>query len=163
MLTACLIIIYNKGQLHDKGNVKWLSEEVLYQKLNFVDPELPKEPPKGKSSQIPEGLTTDIASLLSQFVADDYLVSKTVKSATNDVTSTLCYAVGPRSALELGRRQLVHLAAQLIDELPDQAMLNELDNEEAGEPEEDEEEEAVEAEPVKPKEKEKEAPKKSKK
>jgi hypothetical protein len=90
---------------------------------------------------VPEGLSADVPSLLSQFVTGDYLLSHTFKTDNgNDVISTLCYDMGPRAALEVGRRQLIFMAAQLLDETPDQAMLNELDNEEAVDDEEEDDE-----------------------
>ena len=38
------------------------------------------------------------------------------------------YSLGPRAAHEIGRRQIIHFCAEILDEEPDPTMLAELDD-----------------------------------
>jgi len=90
----------------------------------------------------------DIESKLEKFVSMDYLVKE--KSADKlgsanqddvgnaDLDEGFCYAMGPRAALEIGRRQLIYFCADILGEQPDETMLAEINDEFMEEEEEEE-------------------------
>jgi hypothetical protein len=130
------MVIYNKGVIRsDTRNVlKWCSEEVLYKAMNDVDGTISSEPKRGGGSEI-FGLNSDVESLIARFVDQDYLIKDKVK--VDDDSSGVHYTLGPRSALEVGRKQLVYLTANILGEQePDPTMLLELDEESDEEEEE---------------------------
>uniref|UniRef100_A0A7S4RVH7 MAGE domain-containing protein n=1 Tax=Ditylum brightwellii TaxID=49249 RepID=A0A7S4RVH7_9STRA len=92
-------------------------------------------------------LTPNIDVLLDTFVQQDYLLREKINPSAQSGSSSaaansslvegsgIMYAMGPRAAMEIGRRQVVHFCAEILDEQPDPTMLAEI---EEGE-EEDEE------------------------
>ena len=64
-------------------------------------------------------------TLLTRFVEQDYLIKDKVK--VEDDSSGVYYTLGPRAALEVGRKQLIFFAANLLGEQPDPTMLHELE------------------------------------
>jgi len=102
----------------------------------------------------------DVDRALDQFVHADYLLRERVTklgvadshasqvghramsaSATAaDEGATVEYAMGPRAAMEIGRKQVVHFLAEVMGEEPDPTMLAEIEEEEGEEDEEEEEE-----------------------
>ena len=80
--------------------------------------------------------TPSIDVALERFVALDYLLkqkidveSHTQSSVTED--ALVQYSMGPRAAMEVGRRQVIFFCAEILDEQPDPTMLLEIANEEA--------------------------------
>jgi hypothetical protein len=83
--------------------------------------------------------TPDVDALLDKFVSREHLVRQkaTDDHVANDanVDSESCYyAMGPRSALEVGRTQVVYFCAEILGTEPDPAMLKEIeeDDEDVG-------------------------------
>jgi MAGE family len=90
--------------------------------------------------------TPDVDQLLEQYVKQDYLMkerlaedSKVIaalltSSSTNNMTmsqneeQTFVYTMGPRAAVEIGRKQVVIFCADVLDEHPDETMLMEYEN-----------------------------------
>ena len=95
------------------------------------------------------GETPDIDTLLERFVQLDYLLKDKIEEpgeASNfagEDGKVLAYAMGPRAAMEVGRKQIIHFCSDVLDEQPDPTMLAEVDEGEEDDDEEDEEEEEV--------------------
>jgi hypothetical protein len=77
--------------------------------------------------------------LLEKFVSRDYLLKEKATeerlAASQDAEEgSMFYTMGPRAAMEIGRRQIIYFAAEVLDEDPDPTMWAELENdpEEAG-------------------------------
>jgi hypothetical protein len=135
-----------------------------------VDENIPAEPPSAEGRKKTngggrgrpslgsnEGLaqTPDVDALLEKFVQVDYLLRDKIDESENGRESddkVVAYAMGPRSALEIGRRQIVWFCSNILDEQPDPTMLAEIEEDEYSESEEEEgEEEQEEEEEEKPK------------
>jgi hypothetical protein len=43
------------------------------------------------------------------------------------VENTFQYAMGPRAAMEIGRKQIVYFCAEVLDEEPDETMIAEIE------------------------------------
>jgi hypothetical protein len=95
--------------------------------------------------------TPDVDALLHKFVHADYLVKEKASEAQlllrggNNNNHTIeetdfFYAMGPRSAIEIGRRQVIYYCSAVLGEEPTPEMLHELEVDE--EDNDDEEEEA---------------------
>jgi hypothetical protein len=158
LLMLILAFIYCKGEV--QNHVRWIPAGVLYRLLHSVDENIPAEPAmiKNKRESIGDlaspsanfnrsggvGATPDVDVLLEKFVHMDYLLKKKAdKNANNPATGTLeenpyIFAAGPRSMLEIGRRQIIYFCAEVLDEQPDPIMLQELAEEEGVEEEEEE-------------------------
>ena len=52
----------------------------------------------------------------------------------------MAYAMGPRAAMEVGRKQIIYFCSNVLDEQPDPTMLAEVEKDEESEKEEEEEE-----------------------
>lgn len=146
LLMVILAFIYCKGDV--QNHVRWIPAGVLYRLLHHVDENIPAEPAveKNRRQSIGDlaspsptmngsagvGLTPDVDVLLEKFVHMDYLIKKKADKKANGaaVTSTddvtFLYAMGPRSLLEIGRKQIIYFCAQILDEQPDPTMLMEL-------------------------------------
>jgi hypothetical protein len=140
--------------------------------LHRVDENIPSEPPapgskrgtkstqqSSSSARFAGGTgaaqTPDVDALLHKFVHADYLVKEKATEAqllrgaasnnnSNIVEETdFFYAMGPRSAIEIGRRQVIYYCSAVLGEEPTPEMLHEL---EVDEDDEEEEELAQEAE-----------------
>lgn len=61
----------------------------------------------------------------------DYLLKDREASATTDDDVTL-FAMGPRAALEIGRRQVIYFCSEILGEQPDPSMLQEVADDGAG-------------------------------
>ena len=83
------------------------------------------------------GLTPDVDILLEKFVHMDYLLKKRAEKPSAGGSSadenSFLYAMGPRTLLEIGRKQIIYFCAEILDEQPDPTMLQELQEEEEGE------------------------------
>ncbi|KAL3797739.1 hypothetical protein HJC23_000284 [Cyclotella cryptica] len=173
VLMIILAFAFCKGSPARTGTMKgagkttrWITEHQLYSLMNRVDENIPSEPPsqegrkkatsgRGRPSLGPdEGLaqTPDVDALLEKFVQLDYLLrdkieeSETGREASED-GKVIAYAMGPRAAMEIGRKQIVWFCSNILDEQPDPTMLAEIDEDEASS-EEEAEPESVEEEPV---------------
>ena len=95
--------------------------------------------------------------MLERFVHLDYLLKDKIEETesgreASEDGKVIAYAMGPRAAMEIGRKQLVQFCAQILDEQPDPTMLAEIDEDEEDSEEGDggeEEEEVVEEKPKK--------------
>ena len=151
---------------------RWITEHQLYSLMHRVDENIPSEPPStdgkkrsrltsgGRKSLSPMdayeeggvGQTPDIDVLLEKFVQLDYLLRDKIEepdgresSQTGEDGKVTAYAMGPRSAMEVGRKQIIYFCSNILDEQPDPTMLAEVDDDEE---ENDEEENEVEGELV---------------
>lgn len=147
LLMMVLAFIYCKGDV--KNQVRWLPAGVLYRLLHTVDENIPAEPavvknkresvgdlasPSAKfSDRAGVGLTPDVDSLLEKFVHMDYLIKKKADKKENGAVptsadeATFVYAMGPRSLLEIGRKQVLYFCSEILEENePDPTMLAEL-------------------------------------
>jgi len=148
---------------------RWITEHHLYSLMHRVDENIPQEPPsaEGKKrsrssvgggrhslgSPAPEGgvgQTPDIDALLDRFVSMDYLLRDKIdepeagrEAFAGDDSKVIAYAMGPRAAMEVGRKQIIYFCSNVLDEQPDPTMLAEIEEgeQENEEEEEDEEEE----------------------
>jgi hypothetical protein len=68
----------------------------------------------------------------------DYLSKEKEASAKGDEDVTL-FAMGPRAALEVGRRQIIYFCSEILGEQPDPSMLQEVAEEGGGIMDDDEE------------------------
>jgi len=156
------------GQMKGAGKkTRWISEHHLYSLLHRVDENIPSEPPsvegKKRSRQSssggrkslspgdigPEGVgqTPDIDVLLERFVQMDYLLRDKIEEPDSRESSfagedgkVVAYAMGPRAAMEVGRKQIIYFCSNVLDEQPDPTMLAEVEEDEESEEEEEEEE-----------------------
>ena len=158
---------------------RWITEHHLYSLLHRVDENIPSEPPsaegrkKSRSGGGRQSLggggggegggvseTPDIDALLEKFVSQDYLLRDKIEegdettAGSSEDGKVIAYAMGPRAAMEVGRRQVVYFCSNVLDEQPDPTMLAEIDEDEDGDSSEEEEaeeemEEVVEEAPKK--------------
>eukprot|EP00986_Skeletonema_menzelii_P006705 scaffold2548_cov147-Skeletonema_menzelii.AAC.11 len=138
---------------------RWITEHHLYSLLHRVDENIPSEPPsaegrkKTRSSGGRQSLgggsdlveTPDIDALLEKFVAQDYLLRDKIEegdetAGKSEDGKVIAYAMGPRAAMEVGRRQVVYFCSNVLDEKPDPTMLAEIDEDDESSEEEEEEE-----------------------
>ena len=90
--------------------------------------------------------TPDVDTAIERFLHLDYLIKEKVMpvgAAASDA-GQIQYAMGPRSHLEVGRKQVICFCAEILGEEPDPTMLAELEESEddgEGDGEEDDEEE----------------------
>ena len=137
LLMVVLVIVYNKGALRTnvdkRSDFKWVSEEMLYEKLHNTDPSIPKEKGAKKDAVVPFGMTEDVGAMLDKFVERDYLIKDKIKP--DDDSSGVYYTMGPRAALEIGRKQIITFTAEILGEQPDPSMLAELEADDESEEE----------------------------
>lgn len=156
LLMLVLAFVYCKGELKD--GMRWLSARVLYRLLHSVDEYIPSDPPSsetggGKRSRrasMEDGtprsarrrsngdasgvaLTPNVDEILEKFVLMDYLIKKKEEKTLGEGqvaedSDGFCYAMGPRAAMEVGRKQIVCFCAEILDEQPDKTMLTEIEN-----------------------------------
>jgi hypothetical protein len=83
--------------------------------------------------------TPDVDALLDKFVRREHLARQraTDEQAANDArvdaNDSCYYAMGPRSALEVGRKQVVFFCAEILGTAPDPAMLKEIEEDDEDE------------------------------
>mmetsp|Transcript_13261 Transcript_13261/g.17353 ORF Transcript_13261/g.17353 Transcript_13261/m.17353 type:complete len:312 (-) Transcript_13261:55-990(-) len=145
-LMVILGLIFCKGTVRGgtkgKYSTRWLSGNMLYKYLNAIDDRVPEEPPlnlKGstnrRSTQI-ESLSDDAVTIIDKLVSQDYLLREKAENQDESDGIQYLYSMGPRSILEIGRKQLIYFMAEVMDEgEPSEAMLHEFE----GDGEEDEE------------------------
>jgi hypothetical protein len=133
-LMVCLAFCFCKGAPRSDKS-RWISDVDLYRLLHGVDENLPPEPPttKGVSTQATSNANTpqvDVA--LERFVALDYLLKQKIETDQHLTQASLTedsqfqYSMGPRAAMEIGRRQVIYFCAEILDEQPDPTMLLEI-------------------------------------
>ena len=148
LLMLILAFIYCKGEMIKEGKTRWITCEALYRLLHSVDEHIPAEPPSSSSSRaasssweantdtlISAQSTPNVDALLQKFVYFDYLIKMkmdenaqgTQTQSNNDDSNHVAYAMGPRAALEIGRKQVLFFCSEILDEQPDPTMLAELD------------------------------------
>jgi hypothetical protein len=143
LLMLILAFIYCKGDMLKEGKTRWIKAEALYKLLHSVDENIPAAPPL-KSSGWESNMdifvgahsTPNVDALLQKFVYLDFLLRIKTDESTNltsvtqtqaDDTTHVAYAMGPRAALEIGRKQVLFFCSEILDEQPDPTMLAELD------------------------------------
>ncbi len=147
---------------------RWITDHQLYSLLHRVDENIPSEPPStdgkkrsrmssggGRKSLSPidaegeggVGQTPDIDILLERFVQLDYLLRDKIEEPTGRESSlagedgkVTAYAMGPRAAMEVGRKQIIFFCSNVLDEQPDPTMLAEVDEDEENDGEDEGEE-----------------------
>jgi len=144
LLMVVLAFAYCKGSMKNDGKDhtnRWISESMLYELLHEVDDNIPVSPAGRRRRHHHEGF--DVDDLLETFVRMDYLLKEKIEKGEDGRMFTdgtdddvFVYAMGPRAALEIGRRQLVYFCAEILDEQPDPTMLSEIDDEKTEEVEE---------------------------
>lgn len=148
LLMVILGFIYCKGEPHNDGS-RWLHDKDLYNLLHRLDENMPAQPPAANSKRSKVASSTqsstrfvggtgaaqtpDVDTLLHKFIQRDYLIKEKAteqqQQATADVEEdSVFYTMGPRAAIEVGRRQVIYFCAEILDEEPDPAMLQELED-----------------------------------
>jgi hypothetical protein len=160
LLMLILAYCFCKGEPRPDGS-RWLDDVALYRLLHGVDENIPDEPPSVANRKVSVstgqnrllfvkdggdgggvGMTPNVDALLVQFVERDYLLreKKSESSATAGQAVTdhhhhhdvFQYSMGPRAAMEIGRRQIIYFCSEILDEKePDPTMLQEMDQEDA--------------------------------
>ena len=144
LLILVLALIFCKGESRPDRS-RWLLARDLYRLLHGVDEGIPEEPPSQGTTRAKAGtqsqksrlsqsgsLTPNVDYLLEQFVSWEYLL-KEKATEENFPSQTLeegdfLFSMGPRSALEVGRRQVIFFCAEILDEEPDPTMLKEIED-----------------------------------
>lgn len=149
-LMVVLALVFCKGEIHSDGS-RWILDADLYRLLNILDENIPGEPPlpgsKKKNGKRNQGgnagvaLTPDVDELLEKYVRRDYLLREKIseeqlKDLPQAEEHNLLYALGPRAAVEIGRKQIIYFCAEILDEEPDPNMLMELEQDEEAQEEE---------------------------
>jgi hypothetical protein len=154
LLMLILAYCFCKGEPRPDGS-RWLDDVDLYRLLHGVDENIPDEPPSVANRKVSTGnhvaaggdgdggvgMTPNVDALLVQFVERDYLLREKKSEPTaghnpSQVTDheIFQYSMGPRSAMEIGRRQIIFFCSEILDEgEPDPTMLQEIDQEDAEE------------------------------
>ena len=147
LLILMLSLTFCKGESRADGS-RWILGRDLYRLLHSVDDSLPEEPPAQGTARAKAGahqkfqndnVTPNVDAMLEHFCHCDYLI-KDKATEDNFASQTLeegdvLYTMGPRAALEVGRKQVIFFCAEILDEEPDPSMLKEVENdmEEEGE------------------------------
>ena len=150
-LMVVLGLTFCKGDQRPDGS-RWILDADLYRLLNALDENIPMDPPKqstkrnGGNIRRPVGtggvggvgMTPEADRLLEQYVKMDYLIKekipdeKLAELANTDVDETnVMYALGPRTAVDIGRKQIIYFCSDVLNEEPDPMMLAELERAEA--------------------------------
>jgi len=110
--------------------------------LHRVDDAIPEEPPvqgtaRAKArSQYRTGtqndaLTPNVDALLEQCVNWDYFIKEKASEEvlqSQNLEEGYLYSMGPRSAVEIGRKQIIFFCASILGEEPDPSMIKEVDD-----------------------------------
>ena len=116
LLMTILGFIFCRGDARP-DNSRWLLDKDLYRLLHLADENMPPEPPNPGSARPPSRVEPDVDAALDRFCKMDYLVKikaneqlMTMNEAAED--TSYFYALGARSAVEIGRKQVVHFISQ---------------------------------------------------
>ena len=143
LLMLVLALVFCKGDPRSDGS-RWILDVDLYRLLNTLDENIPADPPsvqgkkKGASRSRYNPMNTEtpnVDELLEKFVRMDYLLKEKISEerlldTQNADENSMVFALGPRSAVEIGRKQIVYFCAEILDEEPDPTMLLEIDRDE---------------------------------
>jgi MAGE family len=151
LLMVILAFIFCKGEPRSDGS-RWLLDKELYRLLHLSDENIHAEPPapasnnkrsRGGNSAATTG-TPDVDAVMEKCVHMDYLIKVKASSGEHFMAmsqeveeSSHFYAMGPRAALEIGRSQIVHFCASILDQEPDPHMLAEIEQAEQEEEEQE--------------------------
>lgn len=133
-------LIFCRGESRSDGS-RWILGRDLYRLLHNVDDAVPGEPPAQGSARAKthskcsrfqqNSLTPNVDALMDQFVYWDYFIKE---RATEDnftpqslEDGDFIYTMGARSAIEIGRKQIIYFCAEILDEEPDPTMLKEVE------------------------------------
>jgi len=140
-LMVVLGLIYCGGVPRSDGS-RWILDQHLYEHLNRIDENFPKTPPSegGGRKRAPRAsstssrvVTPDVDALLVKFVQRDYLLEEKASDRSGSQAvedNAYYYSLGPRAAMEIGRKQILYFCAEILDQDPDPTMLQELQQEE---------------------------------
>lgn len=141
LLMVILALAFCKGDPKQDGS-RWITDSDLYRLLHGIDEAIPEEPPAAGNRKVSntryrntgeDGVsqTPDVDSLLETFVHLDYLLKEKAGQddgpASQIVENTFQYAMGPRAAMEIGKKQVVYFCAEVLGEEPDETMIAEID------------------------------------
>ena len=127
-LMVVLAFTYCKGEPRNDGS-RWIRENDLYYLLNKTDENIPSEPPTASGSKTASrrvssqsgggvSVTPDVDALLHKFLERDYLVKQKVVpdegTQSQHGEATIYYTMGPRAAMEIGRKQIVYFCAEIL-------------------------------------------------
>lgn len=140
VLILTVALIFCKGECRADGSRHLLARD-LYRLMHAVDENIPEEPPAQGTARAKVGTqrhtrlqgassTPNFDVMLENFVHWDYLI-KEVANEENYLSGPVeegdvLYSMGPRAALELGRRQIITFCAEILGEEPDPSMLKEI-------------------------------------
>lgn len=138
LLMVVLAFCFCKGTPRpgSPATMRWIADIDLYRLLHSLDDNLPEDPPsvserKVHTSQsnntVVDGITPKVDLLMEKFVAMDYLLKLKVDDNPGTENTTI-YSMGPRAALEVGRRQIIYFCSEILGEMPDPTMLQELED-----------------------------------
>ena len=134
-------LIFCKGESKANSTRK-IFERDLYKYLHRVDEAIPEEPPAQGTARARdrsryrirtkgEALTPNVDALLEQCVNWDYFIKEKATEANclsqNFDEGDFIYSMGPRSAMEIGRKQIIYFCASILGEEPDPSMLREVE------------------------------------
>jgi hypothetical protein len=147
LLMICLALAFCKGTPRNDAS-RWITDSDLYRLLHSIDENIPEEPPAAANRKVAStrhrndvSQTPDVDTLLAKFVHQDYLLKEKAGELTGPgsqlVENTFQYAMGPRAAMEIGRKQIVYFCAEVLDEEADETMLAEIEQAEGDFMEED--------------------------
>ena len=104
----------------------------MYELLHRLDENIPKEPFRGEGSSSRTDTQPNVDAALSKFVHEDYLLC--IKEKDPDL---VLYCLGPRAAMEIGRKQILYFCSQVLGQDPDPSMLLELEQDDQDNAEEE--------------------------
>ena len=150
VLILTLALIFCKGENRADGSRHILARD-LYRLMHKVDENIPEEPPAQGTARAKTGsgmnqkhnrlqgrsATPNLDVMLENFTQWDYLI-KEKATEENYHTSPVeegdvLYSMGPRAALEVGRKQIITFCAEILGEEPDPSMLKEIEGDEEAE------------------------------
>lgn len=143
LLMIILALAFCKGNPRNDAS-RWITDSDLYRLLHTIDENIPEEPPAAANRKVSgtqaryrndaeDGVsqTPDVDGLLAKFVQEDYLLKEKAGEQTGPgsqlVENAFQYAMGPRAAMEVGRKQIVYFCAEVLDEQPDETMIAEIE------------------------------------
>lgn len=104
---------------------RWIRDDRLYELLHRLDENIPQTPPRGEISSSRSESQPNVDAALVKFVQQDYLLCIKEKEA-----EFALYCLGPRAAMEIGRKQILYFCSQILGQDPDPSMLLELEQDE---------------------------------
>lgn len=144
VLILTVALIFCKGESRSDGSRHILARE-LYRLMHAVDENIPEEPPAQGTARAKAGnqnhnklqgngntCTPNFDVMLESFAQADYLIKE--KATDENFHSQpleegdVLYSMGPRAALELGRKQIITFCAEILNEEPDPSMLKEIED-----------------------------------